>query len=74
MIKAVSLGARPLPIALSRCQEFKLARWKRIVQRIMQQGLQEPCPLGLLRGEAPLQVIANRHQFIHLGDDAVLFG
>src|SRR5664280_3925746 len=73
---AASASSAPIPctsLPLSRSKEFKLARWKRIFQRIMQQGLQEPGPLSLLRREALLQLIADRHQFIHLGHDAVLF-
>src|SRR5450759_4540601 len=60
-------------LPLSRSKEFKLTRWKRIFQRITQQGIQEPAALGLLRGKALLQLITYRHQFIHLGDDSVLF-
>ena len=60
-------------LPLTRSKGFKLARWKRVFQRITQQGLQKPATLRLLPRETPLQFIAHRHQFIHLRDDAVLF-
>lgn len=39
----------------------------------MKYGFEEPTAFGLRRGELRLQPVADRHQFIDLGDDAVLF-
>lgn len=43
-----------------------------VLKSIPQQRLQEPRALGLLRGEALLQLIADGHQLVHLGNYAVL--
>jgi hypothetical protein len=43
-------------------------------QRLRQQRLQQPPALLIGLVELLLQLVAEGHQFIHLGDDAVLFG
>ena len=40
----------------------------------MQYGFQQAAAVGLGGGELGFQLVAQRHQFVHLGDDAVLFG
>lgn len=43
-------------------------------QRLRQHRLQQPPALLIGLAELLLQLVAEGHQFIHLGDDAVLFG
>ena len=40
----------------------------------MEDGFEEAAAFGLGGGELRFQPVAQGHQFIHLGDDAVLFG
>ena len=44
------------------------------LKRVMQHRLQQAGGLGLRGGETGLQLIAQGHQLIDLGDDPVLFG
>jgi len=46
----------------------------RLHQRLRQHGLQQPPALLIGLAELLLQLIAEGHQFVDLGDDAVLFG
>jgi hypothetical protein len=41
---------------------------------LVEGGFEEAAGLGLGGGELGFQVVAAGHQFIHFGDDAVLFG
>jgi hypothetical protein len=41
---------------------------------MMQHRLKQAARLGLGRGKAGFQLVAQGHQFIDLGDDAVLLG
>ena len=43
-------------------------------QRLMQHRLKQPPPRFVSRGEARFQPVAQGHQFIDFGDDAVLLG
>ena len=43
-------------------------------QRIAQHGLEQAVAIGLGLGELGLQLVADRHQLVDLGDDALLFG
>ena len=43
-------------------------------QSLRQHSLQQPPPLLIGLAELLLQLVAEGHQFIHLGDDAVLLG
>lgn len=40
----------------------------------MQDGFEEATAVGPGGGELRFELVAEGHQFIHLGDDAVLFG
>ena len=46
----------------------------RLQQRLRHHRLQQPPALLIGLAELLLQLVAEGHQFIHLGDDAVLFG
>jgi hypothetical protein len=46
----------------------------RLQQRLRQHRLQQPPALLTGLVELLLQLVAEGHQFVHLGDDAVLFG
>ncbi len=43
-------------------------------QRLVQDGFEEAAAFGLGGGELRFQPVAEGHQFIDFGDDAVLFG
>ena len=43
-------------------------------QRLVEDSIEETASSGLGCGELRFQSVAHRHQFIHLRDDAVLFG
>lgn len=40
----------------------------------MQHGFEQAAAFGLGGGELRFQTVAQSHQFIHFGDDAMLFG
>jgi hypothetical protein len=40
----------------------------------MQHGFEQATAVGLGGGELDLQLVADGHQLVDLGDDAVLFG
>ncbi len=43
-------------------------------QGFSEEGVEEVVGVGLGGGELGVQLVAEGHQFIHFGDDAVLFG
>jgi len=43
-------------------------------QRITQHGFEQAAAVGLGAGEVGFQLVAEGHEFIDFGDDAVLFG
>lgn len=56
----------------SRC--FRLHRGLRRDQRFCDEGIEQVAAVVLGTGEARLHLVAQRYQFIDLGDDAVLLG
>ena len=44
------------------------------IQGFMQHGLQQAAAVGLSGSELDFELVAQGHQFVHPGDDAVLFG
>ena len=45
-----------------------------ILPRFLQDGFEEAAAFGLGGGELRFQPVAQGHQFVDFGDDAVLFG
>ena len=41
---------------------------------LVQDGFEQAAALGLREGELRFQLVAQRHQVIHFGDDPALFG
>ena len=47
---------------------------QRRIQGFVQHGFQQAAAVGFGGGELGFQLVAQRHQFVYFGDDAVLLG